>query len=237
MTVDVDPFLLATVGMVDAHLPKNKGKRKVEFVPIQLVPKQNSQPRLKLDLFSNEPPTELSRPVIIKSMSDSSAKETERPMVLCSHCKTRVVLNGPKEKAAQVPTTRQLSTSLEYMREFHKKHSANDLYDLPKTCQEALDLALTYPDAEQIIQKTTNLTMKARFQRIQEARILGFEHVPEEVKDDQVVNTPKHDTALENPKDDDQDPISSSEDGQADKDDKLKVALAVLFPRSSSVNL
>ncbi|KAM1067453.1 hypothetical protein ACFX1Q_023541 [Malus domestica] len=56
-----------------------------------------------------------------------------------------------------------LGKSLEYMREFHKKFSANDLYGLPKACQEALDLALTCPDAEQIIQKTTDPTMKAKF--------------------------------------------------------------------------
>ncbi|KAM1172880.1 hypothetical protein ACFX2G_023415 [Malus domestica] len=56
-----------------------------------------------------------------------------------------------------------LGESLEYMKEFHKKYSANDLYGLPKTYQEALDLALTCPDAEQIIQKTIDPTMKARY--------------------------------------------------------------------------
>ncbi|KAM1600636.1 hypothetical protein TB2_024418 [Malus domestica] len=71
-----------------------------------------------------------------------------------------------------------LNESLEYMKEFHKKYSANDLYGLPKACQEALDLALTCPDAEQIIQKTTNPTMKARFQHIREAKVLDFEVDP-----------------------------------------------------------
>ncbi|KAM1325746.1 hypothetical protein PS2_046336 [Malus domestica] len=71
-----------------------------------------------------------------------------------------------------------LSESLKYMKEFHKKYSANNLYGLPKACQEALDLALTYPDAGQIIQKTTDPTIKARFQHIQEARVLGFEVDP-----------------------------------------------------------
>ncbi|KAM1568992.1 hypothetical protein ACFX10_034166 [Malus domestica] len=32
MTVDADPFLWATISMVHAHLPKDKGKGKVEFV-------------------------------------------------------------------------------------------------------------------------------------------------------------------------------------------------------------
>ncbi|KAM2096521.1 hypothetical protein EV1_018576 [Malus domestica] len=71
-----------------------------------------------------------------------------------------------------------LGESLEYMKEFHKKYSANDLYSLPKACQKALDLSLTCPDAEQIIQKTTDIAMKARFQHIQEAKVLGFEVDP-----------------------------------------------------------
>ncbi|KAM1556892.1 hypothetical protein ACFX10_040376 [Malus domestica] len=71
-----------------------------------------------------------------------------------------------------------LGESLEYMKEFHKKYSTNDLYGLPKACQEALDLTLTCPDAEQIIQKTTDPTIKDRFQHIREAKVLGFEVDP-----------------------------------------------------------
>ncbi|KAM1076989.1 hypothetical protein ACFX19_024864 [Malus domestica] len=56
-----------------------------------------------------------------------------------------------------------LGESLEYMKEFHKKYSANDLYGLPNACQEALYLALTCRDAEQIIKKTTDPAMKTRF--------------------------------------------------------------------------
>ncbi|KAM1216865.1 hypothetical protein ACFX2J_013097 [Malus domestica] len=59
-----------------------------------------------------------------------------------------------------------LGEALEYMREFHKKHSANDLYGLPKACQDTIDLVLTNPDAERIIQKTSDLGLKARFQHI-----------------------------------------------------------------------
>lgn len=44
-----------------------------------------------------------------------------------------------------------LGEALEYIRELHKKHSANDIYGLPKACQEALNLALTCPNVEQII--------------------------------------------------------------------------------------
>ncbi|KAM1207787.1 hypothetical protein ACFX2G_008392 [Malus domestica] len=71
-----------------------------------------------------------------------------------------------------------LDESFEYMKEFHKKYSANDFYGLPKACQEALNLALTCPDAEQIIQKTTDPAMKARFQHIREAKVLGFKVDP-----------------------------------------------------------
>ena len=98
MTVDVNLFLSMTIGMVDAHLPKSKGKGKVEFIPVQHVLKQNSQPRLKIDLFLNEPLTEFSGLAIVESMSDSSAEKADGPMVLCGRCKTRIVLTKPKGK-------------------------------------------------------------------------------------------------------------------------------------------
>ncbi|KAM1207786.1 hypothetical protein ACFX2G_008391 [Malus domestica] len=68
---------------------------------VQHVLKKGSQPRLKIDLFSNTPPTELSGQAIVKSMSDSSEEENDGPIVLCSNCKTRVVLTEPKEKLPQ----------------------------------------------------------------------------------------------------------------------------------------
>ncbi|KAM2064635.1 hypothetical protein EV2_028544 [Malus domestica] len=68
-----------------------------------------------------------------------------------------------------------LGEALEYMLEFHKKHSANDLYGLPKACQDTIDLVLTCPDAERIIQKTSDPGLKDRFQHIREARVLSFE--------------------------------------------------------------
>nr|XP_028960006.1 uncharacterized protein LOC114825449 [Malus domestica] len=109
MIVDVDPYPSATVGMVNANLPKNKGEGKAEFNPIQHIPRKNSRPRLKIDLFSNEPPTQFSRPAIIESISDTSAEDAEGPMVLCSRCKACVILTEPKEKLHQAPTPRQPS--------------------------------------------------------------------------------------------------------------------------------
>ena len=81
MTVDTDPFPSATVGMVDACLPKSKGKGKVEFTLVQHIRKQNSQPRLKIDLFSNAPPTELSGPAIVEPMSNYNNEENSGSIV------------------------------------------------------------------------------------------------------------------------------------------------------------
>ncbi|XP_070677016.1 uncharacterized protein [Malus domestica] len=44
MTVDTDLFPSATIGMVDARLPKSKGKENVEFAPVQHILKRGSQP-------------------------------------------------------------------------------------------------------------------------------------------------------------------------------------------------
>ncbi|KAM1041461.1 hypothetical protein ACFX2C_030631 [Malus domestica] len=158
MTVDTDPFPSMTVGLVDARLPKSKGKEKVEFAPVQHILKQSSQPRLKINLFSNVPPTELSgpaivepmsnyndeenggpivshilkkgsqprlkidlfsnalpielsRPAIVVSMSDSSDDENGGLIVLCSNCKARVVLTEPKRQLLpmQMPTPQHQS--------------------------------------------------------------------------------------------------------------------------------
>ena len=59
-----------------------------------------------------------------------------------------------------------LGEALQYMRDFHKNHSSNDLYGLSKACQDTIDLVLTCPDAERIIQKNSNPRLKAKFQHI-----------------------------------------------------------------------
>ncbi|KAM2246476.1 hypothetical protein ACFXTI_007291 [Malus domestica] len=99
--------------MVDAHLPKSKGKEKAGFAPVQHILKKHSQPRLKINLFSKVPHTEFSGPARIESMSDSSEEENDGPIVLCSNCKARVVLSEPKEKLpqTQTSTSRQQSTT------------------------------------------------------------------------------------------------------------------------------
>lgn len=60
------------------------------------------------------------------------------------------------------------------MQEFNKKYWANDLYGLPKEFQESVDFALTSSAAEQIIDRHSEPGMKARFQHIREAKVLGF---------------------------------------------------------------
>ena len=97
MVVDADIFPSATAGMVDAHLPKDKRKRKAKFIPTQYVPKQNSRSRLKLDLSSDEPPRYFSNPAYAESMLDFSTEEIDRLMVLCSWRKLNVIIIKSKE--------------------------------------------------------------------------------------------------------------------------------------------
>ncbi|KAM2936422.1 hypothetical protein COP2_034024 [Malus domestica] len=87
MVIDVDLFPTTTVSMIDAYLPKDKRKGKAEFIPMQYVLRQNARLRLKVDLSSDEPPRYFSNTVYDESMSDSSTKKTDEPMVLCSWCK------------------------------------------------------------------------------------------------------------------------------------------------------
>ncbi|KAM2864269.1 hypothetical protein FF1_022952 [Malus domestica] len=80
----------------------------------QIVPqilKKGSPPRLKIDLFSNAPPTELSGPAIVEPMSDSSEDGNGRPIVLCNNCKAHVVLTEPNGKLCpiQMPTSQHQS--------------------------------------------------------------------------------------------------------------------------------
>ncbi|KAM1003900.1 hypothetical protein ACFX2C_004163 [Malus domestica] len=376
MSVDTDPFPTATVNMVDAYLPKDKGKGKAEVVETQRPRSQNCRPRFMADFRSNKPPTALTGPAIVKPMMDYNTDKDSGAAVLCGKCRAKVdsepeekpssqlvattrpkVANegqhhgvferlSPKVRMEETPPVRRrldfdasfydddyykrnssssessrsqktfkppeprdqrwytyhsskgvytalsksqkrrhqqidcmarrraaqetsapkwrpkdtaatdderpppaimtelaqgkrlvdqdvetmfeeadkrikllirpgemkarlehfrqeaesklyppaipeplvkirrnlhppfLGESLEYMREFHKKHSANDLYGLPKACQDTIDLVLTCPDAERIIQKTSDPGLKARFQHIREARVLGFEVDP-----------------------------------------------------------
>ncbi|KAM1179154.1 hypothetical protein ACFX2G_018760 [Malus domestica] len=380
MSVDTDPFPTATVNMVDACLPKDKGKGKAEDVATQRFRNQNSRPRFMADFRSNKPPTALTGPAIVKPMVDYTTDEDSGTAVLCSKCRAKVGSEpeekpssliterptaatqqkvaevgqhqgvfdrlGPKVRMEETPPVRRrfdfdasfydddyykrnssssessrsqktfkppeprdqrwytyhsskgvytalsksqkrrhqridcmahrraaqetsvpkwrpndtmatdderpppaimtelaqgrrlvdqdvettfeeadkriklllrpgemkarlehfrqevesklappaiqgplikirwnlhppfLGEALEYMREFHKKHSANDLYGLPKACQDTIDLVLTCPDVERIIQKTSDPGLKARFQHIREARVLGFEVDP-----------------------------------------------------------
>ncbi|KAM1519719.1 hypothetical protein ACFX1Z_022490 [Malus domestica] len=368
MSVDTDPFPTATVNMVNACLPKDKGKGKAKAVTTQCFWNQNSRPHFMADFRLNEPHTALTGPAIVKPMTDYSTDEDSGTAVLCSKCTAKVTIEpkekssspimeqpttatqqkvtnagqhqgvfdrlGPKVRMEETPSVRRhldfdapfyneyyyirnssssessrsqktfkpperrdqrwytyhsskgvytalsksqkcrhqridcmahrrasqetsvpkwrpkdtiandderrppmimtelvqrkrlvnqdiettfeeadkriklllrpgemkahlehfrqeaeskltlpatceplikiqrnlhppfLGEALEYMREFHKKHSANDLYGLPKACQDTIDLVLTCPDAERIIQKTLDLGLKARFQHI-----------------------------------------------------------------------
>ncbi|KAM2114304.1 hypothetical protein ACFX1Q_022864 [Malus domestica] len=99
MSVDTDPFPTTTVSMVNACLPKDKGKGKAEAVTTQRFRNQNSRPRFMADFRSNEPPTALTGPAIVKPMTDYSTDEDSGTAVLCSKCKAKVIIE-PKEKSS-----------------------------------------------------------------------------------------------------------------------------------------
>ncbi|KAM0970324.1 hypothetical protein PS1_018620 [Malus domestica] len=105
MSVDTDPFPTATVNMVDACLPKDKGKGKAEDVATQRFRNQNSRPRFMADFRSNKPPTALTGPAIVKPMVDYTTDEDSRTTVLCSKCRAKVG-SEPDEKPSSLITER-----------------------------------------------------------------------------------------------------------------------------------
>ena len=111
MGVDTDPFPTTTVGMVDANLPRDKGKGKIEFISARQVPKKGSQPRLKIDLFSNAPPQDTVGPAIVESMSSFSAEETNESTTLCTRCKIDVSIK-PRARPRQAETPHGRSVTI-----------------------------------------------------------------------------------------------------------------------------
>ncbi|XP_070668828.1 uncharacterized protein [Malus domestica] len=107
MSVDTDPFPTATVNMVDAYLPKDKGKGKAEVVETQRPRSQNCRPRFMANFRSNKPPTALTGPAIVKPMMDYSTDKDSGAAVLCGKCKAKVN-SEPEEKPSSqlVATTR-----------------------------------------------------------------------------------------------------------------------------------
>ncbi|KAM1980459.1 hypothetical protein ACFX15_037071 [Malus domestica] len=103
MSVDIDPFPTATVNMVDACLPKDKGKGKAEDVATQRFRNQNSRPRFMADFCSNKPPTALTGPAIVKPMMDYTTNEDSGIAVLCSKCRAKVG-SEPEEKPSSLIT-------------------------------------------------------------------------------------------------------------------------------------
>ncbi|KAM2206432.1 hypothetical protein ACFX1S_025816 [Malus domestica] len=85
--------------MVNACLPKDKGKGKAEAVVTQRFRNQNSRPRFMVDFRLNEPPTALTGPAIVKPMMDYSTDEDSGTAILCSKCKAKVNIE-PEEKSS-----------------------------------------------------------------------------------------------------------------------------------------
>ena len=82
----------------------------------------------------------LIRPGEMKARLEHFKKETEDKL-------PPLPIEGPLIKIRRNLHPPFLGEALQYMREFHKTHSANDLYGLPKACQDTIDLVLTCPDA------------------------------------------------------------------------------------------
>ncbi|KAM1322294.1 hypothetical protein ACFX2F_015281 [Malus domestica] len=89
MSVDIDPFPTTTINMVDARIPRDKGKGKVEVATPQRSLNQNSRPRFNADFHSNKPPTALTGPAIVEPMTGYSTDEDSGSAVLCSKCQHR----------------------------------------------------------------------------------------------------------------------------------------------------
>ncbi|KAM2945656.1 hypothetical protein COP2_028545 [Malus domestica] len=108
MSVDTDPFPTATINMVDARLPRDKGKGKVEVVTTERSLNQNSQPRFNADFRSNKPPTAPTGPAIVKPMTDYNTDQESGLAFLCRNCKANVSAE-PKEESSMAtmeqPTT------------------------------------------------------------------------------------------------------------------------------------
>ncbi|KAM2855994.1 hypothetical protein PS2_000407 [Malus domestica] len=174
-----------------------------------------------------------------------------------------------------------LGESLEYMKEFHKKYFANDLYGLPKHIREAkvlgfeadpytdIDTAelpfslkdlqhlryhfevfsaislfgLTVDETERVARLDAYLdTRNARIAYEERARKIRQEQSPTpyacKPEDDSQQDTTSDcmvDVVTEEATQ--VDFVTTTEDESPDDDDKLKTALDILFPRSTSTNL
>ncbi|KAM1940386.1 hypothetical protein ACFX13_028095 [Malus domestica] len=76
--------------MVDARLPRDKGKGKAEDIPTPRVLNQNSRPRFNIDFRSNKPPTVLTSPAIVKPMTEYNTDKERGSEVLCKNCKANI---------------------------------------------------------------------------------------------------------------------------------------------------
>ncbi|KAM2147394.1 hypothetical protein ACFX1Q_004150 [Malus domestica] len=101
MSVDTDPFPTATISMVDARLPRDKGKEKAEDIPIPCVLNLNSRQHFNIDFRSNKPPTVLTGPTVVKPMTEYSTNEERGLEVLCKKCKANINVE-PKDESPPV---------------------------------------------------------------------------------------------------------------------------------------
>ena len=104
MGVDTDPFPTTTVGMVEAHLPRNKEKEKIEFVSARHIPRKGTQSRLQIDLFSNPPPRDSVRPAIVEPMSSSKVEVVPVRRFLTKGSQPRLLSRSGTEETIKLAT-------------------------------------------------------------------------------------------------------------------------------------
>ena len=89
---------------------------KVEIIPVRRFLTKGSQPRLKIDLFSNSPPRDSVGPAIVESMSRSGTEETIKSTTLCTQCKADVpLIPRARPQQIEVPRVRSVPTTLQKM--------------------------------------------------------------------------------------------------------------------------
>ncbi|KAM1743311.1 hypothetical protein ACFX12_013212 [Malus domestica] len=161
MSVDTDPFPTAIVTMVNACLPKDKGKGKAETVMTQRFRNQNSRPRFMADFLSNEPPTALTGFAIVKPMMDYSTDEDGGTAILCSKCKAKVNIE-PEEKSSlpimEQPTaaTQQKATNVGQHQGVFDRLSPKVRMEETPSVRRCLDFDVPFYDEDYYIRNSSS---------------------------------------------------------------------------------
>lgn len=99
MLLDTDHFLMATVNLVDAHLPRKNGQQRLNdlYSAVSSVPKQSPWPNLKIDLSHNNLPTHhLTSTHLVAHNQKLSSSDSREPILLCSQRRSEVTITSSR---------------------------------------------------------------------------------------------------------------------------------------------